>query len=924
MPAFDPSDKQSSPSSRPRALSTAVLQGLALTLVSFSPWILGGASWASQLMIVAGGIALLLAGTIYSIFALVRRGERVTPTWLCWVLTGLGFFALLQSVPMFPVEKPVSTVPSVAMQQWALGFADAPVPIEPSIIKVSADERSLAVTESPWRSEAARDAKLSLSVEPLHTLGASASLFLAALMVWVGGMAFRSRRSHIYLFAGIAALGLIISMVGIQGSLTSKQGNFFTGTKGASFATFVSKNSAGAFLNVAIAAALGIVSWTMIHHRRRRSDMRYRFSDSSVLAKIRGVAEDFVGDLSTPQIVAVFLLVFLVSALLITLCRGAAVSALGSIVVTLAIVSANFKKRSGYATGIVVLGVTLTLLVGFQLDDQVYSRLESITELERPDASAQSRFYIWRVAVECIRYYGFLGSGLGTFHYSALPFQEPTGPAWYYHAESLIAQCGVELGTLGLVVLMGAVVLLIAHLLRIDATSDHATLLPIKLAGTFLVLSQLIHSAVDFGLIIPAVYLPASLMAGVILAVNRSGKSQSHASKTDRRVAAQMSQSSKPSSVLSGVAVLVFVGALSIGFIYSGQALRSLSASEAAATWLDKAETSEGNETNPRFSAEFASLIADKGVSLGDNPTLLFIAAEAIVHDVRASQLSSLTQSQSTEEAWKKTAPILLQVELKQSKDKDNHESIIEKHIGDEGSKVFSNAARLAFKARLRSPLDWRPAWKSVLYDLNSPANTQTAYVPVIQKLAGHRSAILLAASVYFDDVLPRSDVHRIWKEAMRCNSVAANDVAKLMANLRKDGEMPIEIFPRNQNTLRNIAGQPFTKKAFPLTNRSVWQALVEVTLESKTSQYEKAVQLADAARELEDVALEAENLAVVARYRPDDLAMQCRLANVLLVAGDKAGAQEAWLRARRIDAKHPSVQALSAQFLQPIDLPKK
>lgn len=876
-------------------------------------------------MLIVGALGLLFAGAVYTVYSIVRRGESLTPTWLSWVLLALGFFAILQSLPLFALKTTTSNLPSVEIQRWALGYAPAPRPIASKLNELPEAIQSYPVFGDSWRSEIANDAMIALSVEPLHTTGAAASFFLAALMVWIGGLAFRSRRTHIYLFAGIALLGLIIAVVGVQGSLNSKQGNFFTGTKGASFATFVSKNSAGAFLNVCIAAALGIVSWTMIHHRRRRTDMRYRFADSSLLAKVRGMAEDFAGDLSTPQISAVFVLVFLVSALLITLCRGAAVSALGSIAITLALLSTSFRNRSGYATGIVIFGITLSLMLGFQLDEQVYSRLESITEFERPDASAQGRFYIWGIAVQCIRYYGFLGSGLGTFHYAALPFQEPTGPAWYYHAESLIGQCGVELGTLGMVVLLGSVVFLIAKLLRIDATSDHSTLLPIKLAGTFLVLSQLIHSVVDFGLIIPAVYLPASLMTGAILAVRRTSPSKNtFASRGSTKDPTPRSRERKSTLMLSGVSSLVFVATTTAGLIYSGNAVYSLSTSETATAWLEKAEQADGNESDHRFAAEFADIIANKRLNWSDNPILLSIAAEAIIHDARASRILELPEDQSVNEEWKKTAPILLQVALKQSKTKTEKQEVIEANFGEEGEKVFSNAASLAFRARLKSALDWRPAWKSILYDLKTSAKDQIAFVPVIEKIGGHRSAVLLAVSVYFDDAIPPSDVHRIWKEALRCNSASANDAAKLMANLRKDGEIPIEVFPRTQNTLRNIASTPFNKKSFPITNKAIWETIVAITEDGKTSQFEKALLLADAAKELENPKLEAENLAIVARYRPDDLALQCRLANALLQTGDRPAAQEAWMRARKIDAKHPSVQALSSQFLQSLELPKK
>ena len=97
------------------------------------------------------------------------------------------------------------------------------------------------------------------------------------------------------------------------------------------------------------------------------------------------------------------------------------------------------------------------------------------------------------------------GSGLGTFHYAYLPFQNPMAIGWYYHAESLYAQALVELGWIGGLAIVSLLGIAIVHLYRLSGpevkpvvrtrmeTDDYRS---IFLVGLTLVLAQGIHAMV--------------------------------------------------------------------------------------------------------------------------------------------------------------------------------------------------------------------------------------------------------------------------------------------------------------------------------------------------------------------------------------------------------------------------------------------
>ena len=348
-------NKKSSNSHQPawRAIDVSewtLLCSILLVIVAL-PWIYGSAEWRSQYVLAWVGVALCVGIAIHSMISWASRTGDLTVPWLTWLFFAIGLVAFVQSMPVYSWHGTGFAPSSVSIQKWALGLSKAPQSIEQSVLAIPNSSRDGSSSDGSNSSSNVpcdlsqvpeSERRLAWSIEPLHTRGAVASLFICGIFVWLGRMVFVDPRKQLLLFGTLTLIGILIACVGIQGAFSYRTENFLGLKSGGSFATFVSKNSAGGFFNICIAGCLGLLGWTLLNTQRTSKDTRYRFSDSNFLSRFRGLIEDSAADLNTAQITVGLCLVSLVAALLISLCRGAAVSALGSIIVA-ALIS-NTKK----------------------------------------------------------------------------------------------------------------------------------------------------------------------------------------------------------------------------------------------------------------------------------------------------------------------------------------------------------------------------------------------------------------------------------------------------------------------------------------------------------------------------------------------------------------------------------------------------
>ena len=891
-----------------------------LLLILALPWYYGCVQWKSQYILAWVGVVFSCSMALHCIVSMVSRSRDLSIPWLTWLFFFLGGMAFLQSSPIFSWQGNDVAPRSVQLQRWALGLSDAPSSLQKTLYTTSkqpARDGPDLISNVPCDLKNVPDAerKLAWSIEPLHTRGAAGSLMLCGLLVWIGRAVFSNSSKQLWLFGTLTLIGMLIACVGVQGAISYQSLNFLGLRSGSSFATFVSKNSAGGFYNICIAGSLGLLGWTLLNTQRNSKDTRYRFPDTSLFAKVRGFAEDSLADLNTAQITAMLCLIGIVAALLISLCRGAAVSALGAIVIAAFIANARSPSRGNWAIAVAVATTIFASLVAFQIDEKAYARLESLSEIDIDEELQAGRAYIWSVAWKAMTFYGWLGSGLGTFHYAYLPFQEPSSGGWYYHAESLYAQCGVELGYLGITAFAVAIVMLVAGLQRPPAKENWKLAFPSKLAGAYLVFSQAFHSFVDFAIILPALFVPACVLIGSVQGTLQNAqiapvrkRGRSDASRT-----VPSGTTKKIPCVRNGLLGIMVAAGSGYAIASSVDSLRSLSVSEAILDWTKAEEKKPLKEQTPARVKEIAKIWASDNALLKQNPDAMGAFANSLLFDFRMNQLIAPPPTGDWSQAWRDTSPVFLQLALEREQNPMRREQIIESVGGKNAVDLLGKSANWYALGQTKSPLDWRLVWGRCLANTECDRNEIAKLLPASLVLAKHNAQQLLATTVLFRDQFDQSQHERILSQAMKSNPSAAVNSAKLLAMEREDNNVPIEIFPQKYDVLKTIATTEgtFTADRFPKTNEQLWGRARELIKKAPMTASQRHLWLANSSAALNDLEGEISHLQDAAKAEPNSISIHCRLANRLLDIKDRLldimdtdGAKEVFDRAKEILSK--------------------
>jgi tetratricopeptide (TPR) repeat protein len=910
------------------------------------PWFYGCSTWSSQYYLYASCIVLSLLIAVHCVIAWVGKAKLQSIPWLTWVLLFLSVVGYLQSRPSYDWTQAGYAPPSVEIQRWAIGVAPAPKSLEKNLL-ISPESTGTAVAGESFapcdlQEIPESERKLAWSVEPLHTRGAIPALVLCGLLVWGGSLVFSESDKQLWLFCAIALIGAAIACVGIHGSISYKSENFLGLRSGGSFATFVSKNSAGGYYNICIAGCLGVLAWTLLNTRRKRMDIRYRFPDSSLLLKVRGVLEDVLADLNTPQIASVMCLVTIVAALMISLCRGAAVSALAAVIAASLI--ANSKNRSGgsWIIAVVVLIASVACMIGFQLDDHAYSRLESIAEVDIEAELKGGRAYIWSVAWQAMQYYGWLGSGLGTFHFAYLPFQNPSSGGWFYHAESLYAQCAVEMGILGVGVLAMSVLILSMAVQRATPSERWQKAFPAKLAGSYLLISQGLHSLVDFAIILPALFVPASVLMGSVLGSlklivdtpitpRKKGSRSSKGGGSSRSLLAEIqpvASTAVPQAIepveakavrapIAKLALFLIVAlSSSLVFFFSLNPIQSLSMAEEMAYWEQKQNKLPLVDQEAGRTRRQAEIWSTDSIDLTSNSLAMQGFADALVFDYRMDQLAKSSSNLTRDQAWGNSSPLLLQLALATKVNLREQTQIIDSVGGQKALDKLRTAAKWYARGHVKSPLNWKLACGRYTVNLDCDRDALKMLVPVGSQLARHVGQHLLTGSLLYRDYLDLDTRQRIWGQAMRSNASTYRSAARLIANDCKDSEVRIDVFPQRYDILEDLAKQTFTKDKFPETNNALWNTAKELIKIANVSPSRREMWLADTAATLGNSQEEIEHLISAIRLEPSSVRLLCRIANRYLDLGDWNNAKQTRDQANRLDPSNPEVKKLNERML--------
>jgi O-antigen ligase len=491
-----------------------------LALVALSPWGFAGNEPVFGYAILAG-VSLLMV--LWAALAVLegRVGWRACPA--AALLAGLFLLTAAQVAPL----------PDGARNLLS--------PRHDQLVRPLLPERPEVLSgESGPASESAVPA--SLSLDPAETRSLAVRLLAVFLVFACVRYTLPARPALRRLGWVLVANSALLALVGIAQSVSSPKGVVYWSfpTEGAVFGPFICRNHFADYANFGIGLGAGLL---LAGESGRRHGP----------GGLRGAAAGLLAWLQAPR--QLWLLVLVVAALAGV---GASLSR-GGVLATLAAGAAAAAawvrlRGAGGRTGPALLALGVGLAVAAAASwGPVEERLGGLTT---PDGLSLSRWALWASVAPELPHYWLAGSGGGTFQ--LLEPLRRTGsymPGLFYdHAHNEYLEALLEGGLPRLALTLALAGYVLARGLRALARHPHDRDAGLVLGAWFGLLALALHSAVDFGVHMPAVALTAAVAAALMLGVaDEIGNRRS-------RTGDREEQSRSPVAVLSaGVLVVAAV-----------------------------------------------------------------------------------------------------------------------------------------------------------------------------------------------------------------------------------------------------------------------------------------------------------------------------------------------------------------------------
>lgn len=349
----------------------------------------------------------------------------------------------------------------------------------------------------------------SLTVAQLLNSGGYFVLYLLVLLTVNS-----KKRVTIFLWT-LTLSGLFQALYGMHMTLTGMEYGFLekkTYGLGISTGTFVNRNHYAAYLELTLAAGIGIVL----------SELGQWRMDS-----MRGLLRDLISLLLSKKFRARVALVAMVAALVLTRSR------MGNVAFFISLCSCGMlftflRYRKWFIPSLFLFG---SLLI---VDLFVVSRwfgLDAVVErLEETNLDTEKRTLVLEDLQPVIRDYATTGAGLGTFALAHSPYRNEFIRGYFNHAHNEYAEFMVEVGIVGCT-LLGLILLThILHCVRILVRRKTIIYAAAAFSSLMAIVAMSVHATTEFMLRIPAV--AATFVA--LMALGMSMSSQSRTSRSEK------------------------------------------------------------------------------------------------------------------------------------------------------------------------------------------------------------------------------------------------------------------------------------------------------------------------------------------------------------------------------------------------------
>ena len=484
-------------------------------IIAWSAWDRGGAYYSTQMKV---ALFLLAAGLLASLLLTRRveggsgkdkasRWQSLQPPLLVVLSMMIWACAILQTLPL----------PTSVAEFVAPGSSDMYANWVPAVLV-----QELLGSGSPPLGALAESAhEVKVSVATTYTRLALLGPVAFAAMCWVCFLSFRCLHSIFLFLFVIAGSGAAFSFFGLIDTVrlvrdwqVELRQLLTISPVGADdpFGPFVNNNNASGFLCLAIGCALGL--WVLGEHLLTRAKKNGAENG-------RGVTSGLL----IARIASAALIVTLVAGVIGSNSRG---GFLGLLAGTLTVVAFLLPRFSKFKSAFVVCGVVFLswlIISGLGFSERSQDRFETLMDKRILD---DPRLDHWTDALVAAGHYLPFGSGLGTYRYACLPFQNNGAPLWFVNADGMQVEWLVEGGVWLLPLIAFAFGSLFRHVRRIGVSIrgvEQADLPPDVLAyancvwvvALFAIPALLVTQCFDFGItLLPLLLTFAGICAAIL------------------------------------------------------------------------------------------------------------------------------------------------------------------------------------------------------------------------------------------------------------------------------------------------------------------------------------------------------------------------------------------------------------------------
>ncbi len=742
---------------------------------------------------------------------------------------------------------------------------------------------------------------------------------LLAAIVWFGRSYFSDTTGQFMLYGCLTVVGILVALFGVSHVLSWDGSNVLGLRKHYSFGPFVSRNTAGCFLNVCLSASLGLTTLAFTEGKGKHVDRRYSSTPSGRFDSILTRIETTVGQLTTLQIAAIIASALLFASVLATASRGASIS---SVVAVLAVFL--FSTGSGISPGKIILALIIfsvgaAFLFSFELDDRIRERLETTEWGENFEVA---RRLVWSIARDASLFFAATGSGLGTFHYAHLPFQSESIRGWFYNSESLYWEALVDLGWVGLVGIVGIVATFFYTIKpRLSKSSTARSgiyrLAAHKVTGLAMLVSVGLHSFFDFGMIVPACFITAGLLLGAIygsaLAESRkSEKSRSSKPRSERRRLTDISRakesdaiapdasnestySSDPEPSPRWLAILVslLVGMSIAGIFWFGQSgLALLAKADRMRLWNSRQVAMPVAERVGIPTVFLAGIWGADPEGFETTPDATRLLGYAMLSEFTVQRTEDLREALGVPLATAASlaSPTITHMTL--SGAQSSVDAVDEAFQSPEQKKRWLQARRLFESGIVKSPLDWRFSYSLYILGYELPASELSNLAIRLERLSRHQPSFLLQVAVVENSHGRRENAIDLLRTNLAVDLSADRSVAKLLDEWYEDGEVPVNVFQDNIPHLLRVAAL-FPENRSPMTHAQIISHAEVLANDLSRIDPKRAVYLAQIARDRKDYLAVIEHSNEAIRRNPGDWKLRVDIFNAAFELGDLKEVEE-------------------------------